>query len=55
MTRGLLFWVLMLLWLIFGFAFVWAPYTYASVGGGLLQFLLFALVGWQAFGPPVKG
>jgi len=53
MSRGLLFWVLMLLWLVFG---VWAAWpSYVVLGGGLIVFLLFLLVGWQVFGPPVKG
>jgi hypothetical protein len=55
MTRSLLFWVLMILWLLFGAIIAWHPYTYQTVGGGLLQFVLFALIGWQIFGPPVKG
>ena len=57
MTRGLVFWVLMLIWLVFGilwhFSIVGAPYN--ILGGVLLLFILFALLGWQVFGPPIKG
>lgn len=57
MTRGLIFWVLMLIWLVFGicahFGLVAAPYS--VLGGVVLLFILFALLGWQVFGPPVRG
>lgn len=52
MTIGLLFWVLMLLWLVFGFfrdnaAFGgWGPF-----GHSLLLWILLALLGWRTFGP----
>ncbi len=57
MPMGILFWVLMLLWLVFGF---WSnrddlragKYTWA--GGSLLLFILLALLGWKAFGPPLQ-
>jgi hypothetical protein len=50
MTIGLLFWILMILWLILGFFTVSTPWGWGSVG---LIFVLFALVGWKLFGPPV--
>lgn len=57
MTRGLIFWVLMLIWLVFGivwhFGFVGPPY--GVLGGVVLLFILFGLLGWQVFGPPIKG
>ena len=57
MTRGLIFWVLMLVWLVFGivwhFGVVGAPY--GILGGVLLLFILFALLGWQVFGAPIRG
>jgi hypothetical protein len=59
MQRGLLFWVLMLLWLVFGLWVFWpgnagsAPY--GPVGVNLLLFTLIALLGWKAFGPPLQG
>jgi len=57
MTRGLIFWVLMLIWLVFGILWHFALFT-ASVGilgGTVLLFILFALLGWQVFGAPIKG
>ena len=58
MPLGILFWVLMILWLVFG---VWTNRTdiqggrYVSLGGTLLEFILFFLLGWQAFGFIVQG
>lgn len=55
MTRGLIFWVLMLIWLVFGFI-VWGGYLghYGIYGDRLLEFILFLLLGWQTYGPPVR-
>ena len=55
MTIGLLFWVLMILWAIFG---AWgnlppagSPRTaYVPFGRSLLLFVLLFLLGWRAFG-----
>ncbi len=60
MTRGLIFWVLMLIWLVLGLVIVsgYAAGTgavYMRNAGGLLEFLLFLLLGWQVYGPPVQG
>lgn len=55
MTRGLLFWVLMILWAIsalFGVTIIGANAVYVSV---VLLIVLFALLGWQVFGPAIKG
>jgi hypothetical protein len=55
MTRGLLFWILMILWflsVLFGATLFPAYAVYASTG---LLLILFALLGWQVFGPPIKG
>jgi len=53
MTRRLCFWVLMLIWLIFG---IWSAYpSYGLVGGTVMLFALLFLVGWQVFGPPISG
>jgi hypothetical protein len=51
MTLGTAFWVIMLLWLIFGFWRNWGD-SYA-MGGSFLQFVLFLLLGWHAFGAPI--
>jgi hypothetical protein len=58
MTKGLLFWILMILWLIFGLFTTWpagggALVVFAPVGGMLLLWILLALLGWQVFGAAV--
>jgi hypothetical protein len=55
MTRGLIFWVLMLVWLVFGIAWHFAWFGGAIFGIAVVPFLLFGLLGWQVFGPPVRG
>lgn len=58
MTLGLIYWILMLLWAIFGVfpAFPrepgkgWRPF-----GGNLLLFILLLILGWAQFGAPVRG
>lgn len=61
MTRGLIFWILMLIWFVFGLLVNFAPgsfgnYTHIAAGADMvLFFILFALLGWQIFGPPVHG
>jgi len=55
MTRGLIFWVLMLIWFVFSLA-VFGGFVggvYAVSGTRLLDFILFLLLGWQVYGPPV--
>jgi hypothetical protein len=57
MERGLIFWVIMLLWglCLLGAAFGEGSWTHwAMVGGQVGQFVLFSLLGWQVFGPAVK-
>ncbi len=56
MSRGLIFWVLMLIWFVFQLA-SFGGYVghYAAQGGALLDFILFLLLGWQVYGPPVRG
>lgn len=55
MSLGLAFYILLLLWLVF---WVWdwrAPTGYGPFGNTLLFFLLFLLLGWRVFGPPIHG
>lgn len=61
MSKGLLFWIILILWLIFGLLFWWPA---AAVGGGtgyaplgipVIVFVLFFLLGWKVFGPPIQG
>jgi len=53
MTLGLIFWILMLLWLVFSLWQNW-PLSGPAIGGSLLQFLLFLILGWQVFGAPIR-
>lgn len=57
MTYSLLYWILMLFWLVFG---LWSSYPVAGtpwrpqmIGGTLLQFVLFVLIGVKLFGAPL--
>ena len=56
MSKGLLFWILMLIWCVFGFA-MHAGYVgghYGLIGGNLTLVVLLVLLGWQTFGPPIQ-
>ena len=53
MTLGLAFWILMLLWLVFGIWRSWPDHF--AVGGSLLLFILLLLLGWHDFGAPIHG
>ena len=57
MTIGLLYWVLMLLWLVFGLYTNWpsAPNPPWPLGGHILLWVLLALLGWKVFGPALHG
>ena len=54
MTLGLCYWILMLVWVVFGLAihFGYAG-GYGVLGNSILLFILFLLLGWQTFGPPL--
>lgn len=52
MSKGLLFWILMILWLLFS---VWSAWPgYHIIGGSLLLWAVIALLGWQVFGAAIK-
>lgn len=58
MPRSLIFWVIMLLWLLAIAGAFWGPrdyHVYLMTGSSVLNFILFALLGWQVYGPAVKG
>jgi len=50
MTLQLAFWILMLIWLVYG---AWS--SWPNVAGNALQFFLFLLLGWKVFGAPLHG
>jgi len=59
MKIGLLFWILMLVWLLFGLWAFWphsggSAVAYGPVGGTLLLFLVIGLLGWKVFGSPIQ-
>jgi hypothetical protein len=56
MSFSIVFWVLMLIWLVFGFAWNSNPGAFGPSGiwgNLLLLFVLFALLGWHVF--PIHG
>lgn len=57
MTLQLIFWILMLIWLIFGVAYHggYLAGPYGVWGNTVLLFVLFLILGWAVFGSPVKG
>jgi len=56
MTLGLVFWILMLLWLVFGaWGYRAGVGDWVPVGGNLLLFILLVILGWKNFGPPIHG
>jgi hypothetical protein len=53
MSQALLFWILMLLWLVLGV--VWnRPSGPGPISHSLLLFILVGLLGWSAFGAPIR-
>lgn len=54
MPMGILFYVLMLIWLVFGVYRDWPSGNYGGIGGSLILFLLMLLLGWRVFGPPLQ-
>jgi len=56
MSKGLAFWILMLLWFFFGALGVYNSGNAGWQGwaGNLLLFVLLALLGWAVFGDAIK-
>jgi len=55
MTRAAIFWMLMILTLVLGIWFHWGQGPNWHLSIPLLEFVLFGLLGWQVFGPAVRG
>jgi hypothetical protein len=57
MPKGLLFWVIWLIclviWLGANFGGLGGNYGHLA-GGGVIEFVLFGLLGWATFGPPIQ-
>lgn len=55
MTLGLLFWILMLLWIVgYGYGVTRSPLNWPIIGPNILLFVLLLILGWQSFGAPIK-
>jgi hypothetical protein len=58
MTMGLFFWILMLFWLVLGCYRGWwaapAPPGWGLVVPDIVLLLMLLLLGWHAFGPPLR-
>jgi hypothetical protein len=53
MPMGILFWVLMILWAIGSFL-GWGGNQYGIYANTGLLLVLFGLLGWKTFGPPLQ-
>jgi hypothetical protein len=55
MTLGLCYWILMLVWLVFGILVHYGMAAgFGAVGNVILLFILFLILGWQVFGAPLR-
>ena len=55
LTFGLIYWILMLIWAVFGLlAYGGFGGHYVAFGSQILFFILFLLLGWKVFGAPVS-
>lgn len=55
MTFALAFWILMLIWFVFGVLWPAATGPWHPIVNAALLFVLFLLLGWKVFGPPLHG
>ena len=58
MPIGMLFWMLMILWLLFGLYWNRTEIqggNYGILGGNLMLFILLFLLGWRVFGFVLQG
>ncbi len=57
MAAGVFFWMLIVIWLVFGF---WSNRVelrdgkYGIMGGTVLELVLFCLIGYKLFGSPIQ-
>ena len=52
MSMGMAFWIVMLVWVVWGGAAAWRD-GWVGVPINVLFLLLFGLLGWATFGPPI--
>ncbi len=55
MPAGMIFWMLMILWFIFGLWWNWPDPAagragFGPIGGNILLFVLLFILGWKSFG-----
>jgi hypothetical protein len=55
MSLSLAFWILMLLWFVWTWPGNPVVGAYGPIGGNILLFVLFLLLGWRIFGAPLHG
>lgn len=60
MTRALLFWMIFIIWILFsGFVLFGNDdvriRTWVPTGNSLILVLLIGLLGWESYGPAIKG
>ncbi len=55
MSIGFIFWLLMILWLIFGFIYLRGADKWPFAAGSGFMFVLLFLLGWKVFGWPIAG
>jgi len=55
MSISLAFWILMLIWFVFGAMGAYNAGGWQGWSGNLLLFCLLLLLGWRVFGAPVHG
>lgn len=51
MNLATAYWILMLIWLVWGAVNIWP--NFRAGGPGLILFLLLLIIGWKSFGPPL--
>jgi len=54
MPLAIAYWVLMLLWLVFGIIYIYPNHTLVVGGQALILFLLMLILGWRVFGQPIQ-
>lgn len=55
MSIGILFWILMIIWVVFWGATRVGPYNTYAPYGNILLLVLLGLLGWGVFGAPIRG
>jgi hypothetical protein len=59
MTRGLIYWVMILIWIVLvvmNISGAAGSYTHqVQIGGTIFELILFILIGWDLYGPMIRG